>query len=89
MRYCKQNRKRKGDGATNYDEYQNALVCKKHSVHDGLQRNSPSPSQMPPSTELEGKGSGPAAALAATRAILTTRFDLDTLYACHCGLRHA
>jgi len=46
MRYCKQNRKRKGDGATNYDEYQNALVCKKHSVHDGLQRNSTSPSQM-------------------------------------------
>ena len=35
---------------------------------------------------MEGKGSGPAAALAATRAILTTRFDLDTLYACHCGV---
>ena len=48
MRCCKsQNRKRKRDGTTGYDEHQNALVCKKHSVHDRLQRNSPSPNQMP------------------------------------------
>ena len=48
MRCCKsQNRKHKRDGAPGYDEHQNALVCKKHSVHDRLQRNSPNPSQMP------------------------------------------
>ena len=48
MRCCKpQNRKHKRDGATGYDEHQNAFVCKKHSVRDGLQRNSPSPKQMP------------------------------------------
>ena len=69
MRCCKsQNRKHKRDGATGYDEHQNAVVRKKHSVHDGLQRNSQAQSDAL-STGLEGMGSGPTAALAATRAI--------------------
>ena len=45
MRCCKsQNRKHNRD-ATGYDEHQNALVCKKHCVHDGLQTERQMPYQ--------------------------------------------
>jgi hypothetical protein len=37
IRCCKsQNRKHKRDGSSGYAEQHNALVCKKHGVHDGL-----------------------------------------------------
>jgi hypothetical protein len=38
MRCCKsQNRKDKRHGTSGYGEHHNAVVCKKHGVHDGLQ----------------------------------------------------
>jgi hypothetical protein len=42
-----QNRQGERDGSSGYGEHYNVEVCEKHSVHDGLQRNSHSPNQMP------------------------------------------